>query len=100
MPKGKKFNAAEKHFHGKQLKYEQEIKTLNCRLSKLTELLMSEQSKNTQLSKDLADITSRHEKLLAYSQLTEQDLATALESDKAMANLKLVAKLFSAGPIK
>jgi len=82
--KGKKFDAAEKHFIKKQEQYEKEIKNLYQMLKdsqRETSLLKgkyeSAQSENEQLKAWI-------ERLLEYTELSKEDIRLACEKDKKM----------------
>jgi predicted nuclease with TOPRIM domain len=85
--KGKKFNAAEKHFQEKEIKMRQETTFYKNRMKDLeiSNTLLIE--KNKQLTKENVDIKSKYDKLLEYAKLSEIDIMTALRKDKTIEQL-------------
>ena len=81
--KGKKFNAAEKHFQEKEI-------LLRRELNKYKEWFIETNNVNNQLIKENeqlkrnADIITKYNKLLEYSKLSEDDIMRALKKDKAL----------------
>lgn len=85
--KGKKFNAAEKHFQEKELKYRKEINHLRSVYSELCNVNLQLAKENDSLKKENLDIKLKYEKLLEYSKLSESDIKIAIEGDKAKGQL-------------
>lgn len=82
--KGKKFDAAEKHFEKKRIKLENEIKSLKTQLDSA--------HRDTNHYRSLYEITAREneelkewiERLLEYTELSKEDIKAACEKDKRM----------------
>lgn len=83
--KGKKFDAAEKHFEKKRITYEKQIKGLKEQLERA--------HKDTNHFRSMAEFYEREndelkrwiERLLEYTELTKEDIKAACEKDKKMA---------------
>lgn len=85
MSKGKKFDAAEKHFMGKQSKYEKEIKLLNSRVAEQNATISEQKAQIDMLSAENLQLKEWIERLLEYTELSPEDIKTACEKDKKMA---------------
>jgi hypothetical protein len=83
--KGKKFDAAEKHFEKKRMQYEKQIKSLNEQLDNA--------HRNTDYFRKLYEFAEREneelknwvERLLEYTHLSKDDIRQACDKDKKMA---------------
>ena len=85
--KGKKFDAAEKHFLKKEVKYKQiisEHSQHNRALWKVNEQLKSEKY---DMEKELGLLKEKYNKLLEYSKLSDDDIMNALKRNKAMTQM-------------
>lgn len=95
MPKGKKFDAAEKHFLKKQEVYEKEIKALKARISELNNTVSGLNDQVVVLTAENRQLRAENEKLLEYSKLTPADIRAACEKDKKTAEAAtMVSALF------
>lgn len=82
--RGKKFDAAEKHFEKKRIKYEAEIKSLKSQVENA--------HRDTRHFRSLYEITAREneelkewiERLLEYTELSKDDIKAVCEKDKRM----------------
>lgn len=82
--KGKKFNAAEKHFQEKEVilrQYANKYKEWFIETNNVNSQIVKE---NEQLKKQNADITEKYKQLLEYSKLSEDDIMRTLKKDKAL----------------
>lgn len=86
MPKGKKFDAAQKHFMDKEAELKKEIRglqaelyTANRKLSLLSEKLGQVEAENEQLK-------DHRTRLLQYMDLKESDIKTICQKDKQAAD--------------
>jgi predicted nuclease with TOPRIM domain len=85
--KGKKFDAAEKHFQEKELKLRREMRQIAERMTEVSSINSQFAAKNKVLEKENAEIKERYRKLLEYSKLSESDITAALKRDKAVTQL-------------
>ena len=85
--KGKRFDAAEKHFHEKEVKIRQEIRQYIEWMAEVNSVNSQLTKENEQLKKENADLKEKFEKLLEHSKLSESDITTALYKDKALTKL-------------
>lgn len=95
MPKGKKFNAAEKHFQEKEKQYQNQIKALNEHIKQnavdknnYDEQIHNLQSENEQLKTWI-------ERLLEYTELDADDIKKACKKDKRMTDTLGFLNMFS-----
>ena len=82
MPRGKKFDAAEKHFEKKKTQLEKEVKyyqSENSRLNKENETL---KLCNGLLRDENDRLNQWVERLLEYTELSKEDIKEACEKDK------------------
>lgn len=98
MPKGKKFNAAEKHFKMKEEDYRYKIKKLENIISHLhmdTQRLTDE---NRSLAAENNALKEWIDRLLTYTELSKGDIKAACEQDKkrdeALVSLSGLLKIF------
>ena len=82
--KGKKFDAAEKHFQEKEVKLRQEMREIKEQDSLIGDRNIQLIEINEKLEKENADIKEKLQKLLEYSKLTENDITTALHKDEML----------------
>ena len=85
--KGKKFDAAEKHFLGIEVKYKQEISDRGIENFKLKATNRQLTEDNAGLQKELAELKIKYDKLLEYSMLSEDDIIIAVDKDKRIKNM-------------
>lgn len=93
--KGKKFDAAEKHFREKELKYKREINHLHEAFNKATDANLQLLRENEKLKKETLDMKLRYEKLLACSKLSEADIRNALDGDKTIVQLSGILEVLT-----
>ena len=82
MPRGRKFDAAEKHFEKKKAQLEKEVKYYQntaCQLRKENEKLKLE---NDFLKGENDRLNHWIERLLEYTELSKEDIREACEKDK------------------
>lgn len=82
--KGKKFDAHEKHFKAKEDKLNKQIKFLEQRYQEVCKEHFDEYTKNIQLVEEITKLKEKHERLLEYSKLTDEDIEEAIKRDKAV----------------
>lgn len=85
MGKGKKFNAAEKHFEKKRIQYEKRIKSLEQQLESAHRDTRHFRSKFEFLERENEELKNWVERLLEYTELSEEDIKAACEKDKKAA---------------
>ncbi len=83
--KGKKFEAAEKHFMKKEEQYKKQIKTLETALIEKTEKEKSNDALIESLSEQNAMLIAQNKKLMELCKLSEVDLKILIEKDKNVA---------------
>jgi len=86
--KGKKFDAAEKHFHEKEVKLRQEMRECREEFISIRERNIQLLENNEKLEKENADIKEKFQKLLELSKLSENDI-------KALLRVNEVAGIYS-----
>lgn len=82
MPKGKKFNAAEEHFKKKEELLRGEIKRLRSETSSKNGLISELSEKCAKLEIENQGLKEWIERLLEYTELTPEEIAARVESDK------------------
>lgn len=83
--RGKKFDAAEKHFEKKRLRYEKQIKEL-CKQAEYNHgEIQHLRSKCELAERENEELKNWVERLLEYTELTKDDIRKACEKDKRMA---------------
>lgn len=80
MPKGKKFDAAEKHFMKKETAYRKEIRELSDQNKKLIQKANELESENERLNDWV-------ERLLKYTELSPEQLKEHIQDIKKMAKM-------------
>lgn len=85
MPKGKKFDAAEKHFMEKKVKLEKELKEARARTIEAVEKADRLQIENDALRKENEQLKSAAEMFAKANNLSPEDLKALLESSKRQA---------------
>lgn len=95
MSKGKKFDAAEKHFEKKRIQYEKCIKELEQQVKNAHKDIYYFRSKFEFLERENEELKNWVERLLEYTELSKEDIRAACEKDKAMAESLSWLKKFS-----
>lgn len=85
MSKGKKFDAAEKHFEKKRIQYEKRIKDLEQQLENAHRDTRLFRSQFELVERENEELKNWVERLLEYTELSEEDIKTACEKDKKAA---------------
>lgn len=85
MPKGKKFDAAKKHFEGKRIEYEKQIKRLNTCIREQNEIISEQKEQLNTLLYENQQLKEWVERLLEYTELSKEDIKEACEKDKRIA---------------
>ena len=83
--KGKKFEAAEKHFMKKEEQYHKQIKALEAALIEKSEKEKANEALIESLTEQNAMLLAQNKKLLELCKLSEADLKTLVEKDKNVA---------------
>lgn len=82
--KGKKFNAAEKHFEKKRIQYEKQIKYLEEQLKQSRFEMRIAIEKREFFERENQELKDWVERLLQYTELSKEDIKEACEKDKRM----------------
>lgn len=85
--KGKKFEAAEKHFYKKETEYRKRINALEEIVSEKAGLLKEAEERISVLETENSQMKDWIERLLQYTELSKEDVKKACEKDKAIAGL-------------
>ena len=94
MAKGKKIDAAEKHFEKKRVKYEREIRRLTGIVSEQNKIISKNKQQISALETENAQLKDWVERLLEYTELSKEDIKAVCEKDKRLGeSLKLFEKL-------
>ena len=97
MAKGKKFDAAQKHFEGKKIELEKQIKALTARVSEQNKTISEQRGQIDALSSENQQLKEWIERLLEYTELSKEDIKAACEKDKKIASAMSVFGLFGGG---
>ena len=97
MAKGKKIDAAQKHFEGKKIELEKQIKALNARVSEQNKTISEQRGQIDALSSENQQLKEWIERLLEYTELSKEDIKAACEKDKKIASAMSVFGLFGGG---
>jgi len=99
MQKGKKFNAAEKYFHEKEIKYQKQIKQKCETIVQMNDLQSELIHEKQELQTENEQLKEWIERLLKYTELTKEDIQKACEQDKkrgdAMVNFSQLITAFT-----
>lgn len=82
MPKGKKFDAAEKHFMKKEEVYRRRIENLENTITQLQADMRRLADENGTLLAESDSLKDWVERLLAYTELSKEDIRAVCEQDK------------------
>jgi chromosome segregation ATPase len=83
---GKKFDAAEKHFEKKRVQLDRKIKDLTEQRDNFYKLMNDYKGKFELLERENEELKNWIERLLEYTELTQDDIKAACEKDKQMAS--------------
>ena len=97
MAKGKKFDAAQKHFEGKKIELEKQIKALTARVSEQNKTISEQRGQIDALSSENQQLKEWIERLLEYTELSKEEIKAACEKDKKIASAMSVFGLFGGG---
>jgi hypothetical protein len=86
MPKGKKFDAAEKHFTEKEIKYQQKIKEQEQTVTHVIKSYGIVTEQNRDLIEENNQLKQWVSRLLEYTKLSEADIREVCEHDKKLGN--------------
>lgn len=92
MSKGKKFDAAQKHFEGEKIKYQKQIKYLRDEICSQKKTISEQKKEVDSLSSENRQLKDWIERLLEYTELSKEEIKAACEKDIRVANS---ASLFS-----
>ena len=84
MPKGKKFDAAEKHFAKERERLNKEIKCLKQQVENAHRDTYRFRSQAEFLERENEELKNWIERLLEYTELSKEDIRAACEKDKSM----------------
>ena len=90
--KGKKFDAAEKHFLKKEEVYRKKISALEKEVAEKSKLLADVEEKVQNLESENEQMKDWVDRLLKYTELSQADIKKVCEKDKAIASLLEVLK--------
>lgn len=94
MAKGKKFDAAEKHFENKRVKYEREIRRLTDIVSEQNKIISKNEQQISALETENTQLKDWVERLLEYTELSKEDIKAVCEKDKRLGeSLELLKSL-------
>lgn len=82
MSKGKKYDAAEKHFRKKEEDYQRRIKYLESTIFQLQSDMSRLAGENGELLAENDSLKDWVERLLSYTELSKEDIKTVCEQDK------------------
>ena len=82
LPRGKKFDAAEKHFKKKEEDYQRKIKNLEAAIYQLQADMNRLAGENGRLLAENDSLKEWNERLLAYTELSHEDIRDVCEQDK------------------
>lgn len=98
MPKGKQFNAAEKHFIEKEVKYQKQIQKHREFISQLEKNMSDLNAEKQRLLDENTQLKDWIERLLQYTELSLNDIKTVCEQDKksgeAISSLMKLTNMF------
>lgn len=98
MSKGKKFDAAEKHFEKKKCEYDRKIKSLTIALKESREETLKYKRLYEDANGENEQLKAWIERLLEYTELSMEDIKQACEKDKRMGEtMKMMTTLFKFG---
>lgn len=83
--KGKKFTAAEKYFHEKEVKLRKEIQSYRDSIKEKNEMIKALESEVDSLKNENVSMEQWIERLLEYTELSKEDIKAACEKDKKLA---------------
>lgn len=83
MPKGKKFDAARKHFEEKEVMYRQEIRQLEFEMKSIQEKDEKLEAENKALKKELVKLKLKCDALMKYGKLSEADVQSLIDYSNA-----------------
>ena len=79
MTKGKKFNAAERHFHEKEIKLKRIMQELESSTKKANKIANELQKENEKLKAENDELKAQNQKLMELHQLNEEDIQAILK---------------------
>lgn len=85
--KGKKFNAAEKHFQQREVKIRQELREMKEWYEDVCNVNSQLIKENTALRHELSELLDRYNKALEYSKLSESQILNAIKKDNSIVSL-------------
>ena len=92
MPKGKKFDAAEKHFEKQRVEWRQKIRALEAELQKETTKTRQLTETVQKLEKENEQLKQTNKQLMELKDLTPQQLQQLEESSKLAGSLNVFLK--------
>lgn len=83
MPKGKKFDAARKHFEEKEVVYRQKIRQLEFEMKSIQEKDAKIMAENEVLKKELVKLKLKCDALMKSGKLSESDVQSLIDYSNA-----------------
>lgn len=92
MPKGKKFDAARKHFEEKEIAYRQRIRQLEFEIKSIREKDSKIEAENEVLKKELVKLKLKCDALMKSSKLSEADVQNLIDYSNASSVLSNIMR--------
>lgn len=92
MPKGKKFDAARKHFEEKEIAYRQRIRQLEFEMKSIQEKDSKLEAENKVLKKELVKLKLKCDALMKSGKLSEADVQNLIDYSNASSVLSNIMR--------
>lgn len=92
MPKGKKFDAARKHFEEKEIAYRQKIRQLEFEMKAIQEKDNKLEAENIALKKELVKLKLKCDALMESGKLSEADVQSLIDYSNASSVLSNIMR--------
>lgn len=99
MGKGKKFNAAEKHFNEKFIKIKKEKDEMRLKIQELERRNEHLEKRNKSLSESVSNLKEENITLMLASNLSEVELQTLLKKAESINHVCEMIKAMKIGPM-
>ena len=87
MPKGKKFDAAEKHFEQKCVEWRKQIREVEYKNKELWQKISDVCDENEKLKIENERLKQQNETLIALKDMSNEDVRTLIKSKESLNNL-------------
>ena len=87
MAKGKKFNAAEKHFEQKCVEWRKQIRELEHQISELYRKLVDTRDENSKLKMENEELRQQNIALMELKDMSNEDVRTLIKSKESVNKL-------------